>query len=118
MRYLWLGLLCATSPAFAHEAVIVGATAAPSGAGWSISVTVAHEEAGWDDYADGWRVENDAGDTLGTRVLQHPHANEQPFTRSLPGVSLPNGAEAIWIRARTSVDGWGKTRFRLELPAQ
>ncbi|MCK8465282.1 hypothetical protein MUY35_15595 [Aliiroseovarius sp. S1339] len=118
MRYLWLGLLCATSPAFAHEAEIVGATATPSGAGWSISVTLAHEETGWDDYADGWRVENDAGDTLGTRVLQHPHANEQPFIRSLPGVSLPNGTEAIWIRARTSVDGWGKARFQLELPAQ
>ncbi|UWQ15016.1 hypothetical protein K3556_03720 [Aliiroseovarius sp. M344] len=118
MRSFCVGFLCVASPVFAHEAVIEGATATPSGAGWSISVTLAHDETGWDDYADGWRVENQAGDTLGTRVLQHPHANEQPFTRSLPSVALPEGAEAVWIRARTSVDGWGKERFRLDLPVQ
>ena len=116
MRHLWIGLLCAATPAIAHEAEIVDATASSSGSGWNISVTIAHAETGWDDYADGWRVENTAGDTLGTRVLQHPHANEQPVTRSLSGVSLPKGAEVIWIRARTSVDGWGHKRFKLTLP--
>lgn len=117
MRHVWIGMLCAATPAIAHDAQVLGATATETGSGWSVSVTIAHDEAGWDDYADGWRIENAVGDTLGTRVLHHPHANEQPFTRSLSNVSLPEGAESIWIRARTSVDGWGKDRFELKLPA-
>ncbi|MDE9450843.1 hypothetical protein J3R80_10235 [Aliiroseovarius sp. Z3] len=116
MRLLWISLFCAATPVFADEAEIVNATASPSSSGWTVSVTIAHAETGWDDYADGWRIENGAGDTLGTRVLHHPHANEQPFTRSLSGVSLPKGTETIWIRARTSVDGWGHDRFELTLP--
>ncbi len=116
MRHLWIGLICAATPAVAHDAEIVGATATRSDTGWHISVTISHDETGWDDYADGWRIENAAGDTLGTRVLHHPHVNEQPFTRSLHGVSLPKAAETIWIRARTSVDGWGHERFELTLP--
>ncbi|WP_371168333.1 hypothetical protein [Aliiroseovarius sp. 2305UL8-7] len=118
MRMLLLGVICAASPALAHEATINGATAQQEGGEWRIAVSLAHEETGWDDYADGWRVENEAGDTLGTRVLHHPHANEQPFTRSLSGVIVPDGTEAVWIRARTSADGWGNARYRLELPAE
>ncbi|WP_091432594.1 hypothetical protein [Aliiroseovarius sediminilitoris] len=116
MRFLWIGLLCAATPVFADDAQIVGATVTPADVGWTVSVTIAHEETGWDDYADEWRIENWVGDTLGTRVLQHPHVNEQPFTRSLKEVTLPQGTEAIWIRARTSVDGWGDERFELTLP--
>ncbi|MHA6267276.1 hypothetical protein [uncultured Aliiroseovarius sp.] len=118
MRYIWLGLLCATSPAFAHEAVIEGATATKSGTGWSVSVTLSHAEVGWEDYADGWRVETDAGDILGTRVLHHPHVDEQPFTRSLSGVAVPDGVQTLWLRARTSVEGWAQARFQLELPSE
>lgn len=116
MRLIWLGLICAASAANAHDAKIIDATAAKTGEAWSISVTLAHEETGWDDYADGWRLENEVGDTLGTRVLAHPHANEQPFTRSLSGVTLPEGTEAIWIRARTSEGGWSEERMQLVLP--
>ena len=118
MRQLWLCLICAASPTFAHEAEIQKATAQDNGETWSVSVTIVHEETGWDDYADGWRLENEVGDTLGTRVLHHPHANEQPFTRSLSGVMLPDGTETIWVRARTSTDGWGASRYRLELPSK
>ncbi|WP_298910074.1 hypothetical protein [uncultured Aliiroseovarius sp.] len=116
MRTYILGLLLMAGPVWAHDAVIDGATARASGAGWSISVTLTHEEAGWDDYADGWRVETEAGEVLGTRVLAHPHVNEQPFTRSLSGVDVPEGVTTVWIRARTSADGWGQERFRLDLP--
>jgi hypothetical protein len=47
-----------------------------------------HGDTGWDDYADGWRIETPAGEVLGTRVLHHPHVEEQPFTRSLGGVEI------------------------------
>ncbi len=116
MRTYLFGLLLMAEPAWAHDAVIDGATTRETASGWSFSLTLTHAETGWDDYADGWRVESDAGEVLGTRVLAHPHVNEQPFTRSLSGVVVPDGATTVWIRARTSVDGWGQERFRLDLP--
>ncbi|WP_298560636.1 hypothetical protein [uncultured Aliiroseovarius sp.] len=116
MRAYILGLILMAGPVWAHDAVIDGATAQSGTSGWSFSVTLTHAETGWDDYADGWRVESDAGEVLGTRVLAHPHVNEQPFTRSLSGVVVPDGVTAVWIRARTSVDGWGQERFQLDLP--
>lgn len=116
MRTYILGLLVMAGPVWAHDAVIDGATAQETASGWSFSVTLTHEEAGWDDYADGWRVESDAGEVLGTRVLAHPHVNEQPFTRSLSGVDVPDGTTTVWIRAKTLADGWGQDRFQLDLP--
>ena len=116
MRIQILGLLLMTGPAWAHDAVINGATARTGASGWTFNVTLTHAETGWDDYADGWRVETEAGEVLGTRVLAHPHVNEQPFTRSLSGVAVPDGVTPVWIRARTSVDDWGEDRLQLDLP--
>jgi len=46
------------------------------------------------------------GNEIGMRVLAHPHVNEQPFTRSLAGVQISNGATEVQIEARCIVDGW------------
>lgn len=73
---------------------------------WRFDVTISHPDTGWDHYADGWRVEDAAGNELGLRVLAHPHVNEQPFTRSLSGVQIPEGTDEVFIRARGLVDGW------------
>lgn len=116
MRTHLFGLLLMAGPAFAHDAVIDEATARASSSGWTFNVTLTHAETGWDDYADGWRVETEAGEVLGTRMLAHPHVNEQPFTRSLSGIAVPDGTTSVWIRARTSADGWGEDRYPLELP--
>ena len=40
-------------------------------------------------YADGWRVLDEEGNVLGTHTLMHDHANEQPFTRTQPGLEIP-----------------------------
>jgi len=103
------------APAFADPARIVAAEAVPSGAGWRVSVTLEHGDTGWDDYADGWRVELADGTVIDTRPLAHPHVNEQPFTRSLSGVAVPGDTGTVFIRARTSTTGWGETRHRLPL---
>lgn len=116
MRRFIFGLLVIAGPALADDAVIEDATARKGASGWSFSVTLSHAETGWDDYADGWRVETEAGEVLGTRVLAHPHVNEQPFTRSLSGVVVPDGISTVWIRAKTLGDGWGQDRFPLDLP--
>ncbi len=69
-------------------------------------VTLSHPDTGWDDYADGWRVELADGTVLGTRVLAHPHVTEQPFTRSQSGIIIPDGVGEVFIRSRCTVDGW------------
>lgn len=101
--------------AAADPAVVEDAAATRSGSAWTISATLSHGDTGWDDYADGWRVEAPDGTVLGTRELLHPHVTEQPFTRSLGGVEIPIGMDTVMIRARTNVDGWGDAVFPLVL---
>jgi hypothetical protein len=102
-------------PALADDAVIEAADARSSGDTWTFSVTLSHGDTGWDDYADGWRVVDADGTELGLRVLYHPHVDEQPFTRSLGGVSVPDGLDTVYIEARTNRDGWGDARFPIPL---
>ena len=71
------------------------------------SVTLSHGDTGWDDYADGWRVELADGTILGTRILAHPHIEEQPFTRSAT-IDVPEGVAEVFVRASTNVDGWAE----------
>ncbi|WP_264211384.1 hypothetical protein [Leisingera thetidis] len=117
MRFLLLPLIFSTAalPALAAEPVVEGATARPSGDGWTFSVTLSHPDTGWEHYADGWRILDIEGNELGLRVLAHPHEQEQPFTRSLSGVQIPQGATRVQIQARCLVDGWGQGAYVLTL---
>ncbi|MEM8770276.1 MAG: hypothetical protein AAGD92_01385 [Pseudomonadota bacterium] len=109
-------LLLTVSSAFAGEADVIDARAEETAPGvWTFSVTVRHGDEGWDHYADRWDVM--IGDeVIATRVLAHPHEHEQPFTRSLSGVEIPGEVEAVTIRARDSVHGYGGAVFTLTLP--
>jgi len=101
--------------AFAGPAAIVGAEARRSGDAWRFDVTLRHADEGWDHYADAWEVRLPSGEVLGTRTLFHPHVDEQPFTRSLAGVEIPEDAAQVHIHPRDSVHGWGDP-YVLELP--
>ena len=107
MRPLLLPLVLLAAPALADVPVIEAATATRSGDGWTFSVTLRHADDGWDHYADGWSVLAADGTVLGHRELLHPHVDEQPFTRSLSGVAVPEGATGVILRAHDSVHGWG-----------
>lgn len=111
-----LPLLLLAAPALADPPEIVATEAARQGENWRISVTIAHPDTGWEHYADGWRVEMEDGTVLGTRVLAHPHETEQPFTRSLSGVSISEGTARVFLRARCLVDGWSEERTAHDLP--
>lgn len=115
MRYPALACLLA-SPALADAPVTENATARQQGGAWSFSVTLSHPDSGWDHYADGWRVLDMAGNELGLRVLHHPHAEEQPFTRSLGGEALPEGTTQVQIQTRCNLDGWSADTYVLTLP--
>lgn len=96
---------CAT-PGLASEPEIVAVTANSTGMGWDFDVTVAHADTGWEHYADGWEIVTEDGTVLGYRKLHHPHVDEQPFTRALRHVMVPDGTRKVFLRVRCSADGW------------
>ena len=109
----------AAGTALAGEADVIEATArAESGGTYSFSATIRHADTGWDHYADRWDVLAPDGTVLGSRVLLHPHVNEQPFTRSLRGVTIPAGIRAVVIRAHDSVHGSGGKTATVDLPGR
>ena len=82
---------------------------------WSVNVTLKHGDTGWDHYADNWRIVDGEDNIIGDRVLLHPHVNEQPFTRSLGGVKVPEGIVTVYIEAHDKVHGWNKERLTVDL---
>ena len=104
----WLLALLATSPAIAGEVIVTEVKATMTTPGiYRFDVTLLHADEGWDHYADAWEVLDPDGNILATRILAHPHINEQPFTRSLTGVEIPDGLKEVIIRGRDSVHGIG-----------
>ena len=99
------------APAFADLAVVEDVSIT----GDRFDVTLSHPDTGWDHYADGWEVLDADGNSLGLRVLVHPHVAAQPFTRSLSGVSVPEGATVVYVRARCNLDGWSDDLFEVKL---
>lgn len=100
----------------ASETFIEAASAKRNSNGsYHISVTLKHADKSWDHYANVWQVQSLAGEVLATRVLHHPHINEQPFTRSLSGVKLPEHVKVVEIVAGCTVDGLNSQKLTLRL---
>ncbi|MBN2469079.1 MAG: hypothetical protein JXN59_00035 [Anaerolineae bacterium] len=99
----------------------VRAVQAADGA-WTFHVTVRHPDTGWEDYADGWDVVLPDGNVLKpdpdspfTRLLTHPHENEQPFTRSQGGIIIPEEVTRVLVRAHDLLDGFGGREIQVDL---
>jgi hypothetical protein len=113
-----LAVLLAFLPgiAFAGEADVVDVKASYSGAQtYRFNVTVRHADTGWKHYANKWDVVAPDGTVLGTRTLYHPHVEEQPFTRSLSGVRIPDGVTSVIVRAHDLEHGYGGKEFSVKL---
>ncbi len=82
----------------------------------TFAVTLEHADTGWDHYANQWDVMTLDDKLLGTRVLYHPHENEQPFTRSLSGVTIPQGVSQVKVRARDKLHGYSSQEFLVDIP--
>ncbi len=85
-------------------------------------MTVEHPDTGWEDYADGWDVLLPDGTVLVpdpedsfTRLLLHPHENEQPFTRGQSGIQIPVDVNQVRVRAHDLVDGFGGKEVIVDL---
>jgi len=96
--------------------VVEGKVQCPSSC--TFNVTLKHAATGWQHYANQWDVLAPDGTVLGTRVLYHPHVDEQPFTRSLSGVKIPPGIKQVRIRAKDSKHGFGGIEKRVVLPGR
>lgn len=115
LKHSLLALMALTIPAYADAPVIKNINAKNSGGLWTFDVTVEHADTGWDDYADAWRIIDQNGKVLGQRNLAHPHVDEQPFTRSLSGVSIPSDLTEVGIQARDSIGGWAPQTVTVKL---
>ncbi len=82
----------------------------------TFSVTLIHGDEGWDHYANQWDVMTMDGRLLKSRVLIHPHVDEQPFTRSLPGVKIPAGTTRVKIRAKDLKHGYSSEEYTVRIP--
>jgi hypothetical protein len=111
-------MLAMSAVALAGEADVIGVEVRQAENGtWRFDVTVAHTDEGWDHYADLWEVVGPDGTVLGSRVLAHPHVDEQPFTRSLSGVSIDQSIGSVTVRARDSVHEYGGAEMIVDLDA-
>jgi len=78
-------------------------------------VTVAHQDKGWNHYANKWEVLTLDGKVIATRTLQHPHVHEQPFMRSLSHIKIPADVKKVVVRAHDSIHGYGGKTLEVEI---
>ncbi len=113
---LSLAALAGGNAVWAGQVEIVAVEFQRSGGQWVVHTTLKHDDTGWDHYADGWRVVSaDGKQVYGERTLFHPHEDEQPFTRSLSGVSIPSGIVEVFVEAHDKVHGWSPQRIKVLL---
>ena len=115
MRIFLFSIIFAMQFAHANEADVIAAEAqAIGGDFYRISVTVRHQDQGWDHFVKGWQVLDMDGKVLGVHGLRHPHVNEQPFTRSTT-IIIPAHINKVKIRAIDSVHETGGNELLLYL---
>ena len=69
-------------------------------------------------YADAFRVMGKDGTVYGERALLHDHAGEQPFTRDLHGVKIPDAVRVVVVQARDQKFGYGGKTAEVMLPGR
>jgi len=95
---------------------VIDATATQADDGsWRFDVTISSPYDSPAQYADAWRVLGADGAEYGVRILTHDHASEQPFTRSLSDVRIPDTVDIVTIEGRDLVNGWGGQTFDVRL---
>lgn len=99
----------------AGEADVLAVTASQAAGFWSFRVTVQHADEGWEHYADRWEVVAPDGTVLGARTLFHPHVREQPFTRDLASLTIPDGVTRVRVRAHDNRHGFGGQEMFVDL---
>ncbi len=87
--------------------IIDVAVSAQSDGTYTFEVSVSSPYDSAEQYADAWRIRGPDGSVYGTRELLHDHASEQPFTRTLSGVTIPADVPSVEVQGRDLITGWG-----------
>ena len=120
IRLLTVGMIVILASPFhgiCGEADVVDVEVTATGSGmFRFEVTVEHADTGWEHYADKWEVLSPQGAVLGVRTLHHPHVGEQPFTRGLSGVKIPETVAKVTVRAHDSVHAYGGSTQTINVP--
>lgn len=110
-------ILAFSSQSLADQADVTAVSIIPENERtYTFEVTVAHSDEGWDHYADSWEIRDENGIIYGTRILHHPHVSEQPFTRRLSHVKIPQDVSTVTVRAHDSIHLYGGKTITVELP--
>lgn len=115
-----LSLTCASPLAMAGAADVIAATARQAADGsWSFEVTMRCDDRGADYFCDRFEVLTPTARVVGVRRLLHDHTDEQPFTRDLQGVHVPDGfPRGVLLRGHHNIRGYDGAALKLELPAR
>jgi ABC-type oligopeptide transport system substrate-binding subunit len=97
-------------------ASVVGAEATKDGETWTFALTVVSDDISATEFGDSWELRTLDGDVLATRVLAHEHINEQPFTRSMSGIVIPDGVKTVIGVAHHNVGGYCGETLEIQLP--
>lgn len=96
---------------------VIEVTIEESGANrFDFSVTLSSPYDSPERYADAFRVMDENGTVFGVRELLHHHAHEQPFTRGLYGITIPDEVRRVIVQGRDLENGWGGGELMVELP--
>ena len=109
------GFVLVSSVLHAGEVAIMAVDFQRAGGDWTVKVTLQHADTGWKHYADAWRVVDGNGKVLSVRTLYHPHVKEQPFSRSLANVMVPEKISRVYVEAHDKKHGWSKDRVMVDL---
>lgn len=112
---LLLPVVCAAGEA---DVLAVDVKPAASADRFDFTVTLRHADEGWGHYANRWEILGPDGSVLATRVLAHPHVNEQPFSRSLRNVRLPSTLTWVRVRGYDLVHGYGGREVTVSVPGR
>jgi hypothetical protein len=116
---LFASLFLMCTAADAGEADVIEVEVRRIGADtYRFEVTVRHADEGWEHFANKWEVTAPDETVLGTRILAHPHVDEQPFTRSLSGVKIPENLSEVTVRAHDLVHEYGGKTMEVKVPVE
>jgi hypothetical protein len=109
-------LLMVAAPAWAGDADVIKVDVSQHEDWYDLDVTIRSKDTGWERYADRIEALGPDGAVLGTRVLEHPHEDEQPFTRDLYQLRVPRGIKQIVVRAHFKPTGFDGATMTVALP--
>jgi hypothetical protein len=110
--------LTASVQAHAGDADVIDVVVRQKAGLYDLDVTIRSKDTGWERYADRIEALSPDGAVLGTRVLEHPHDDEQPFTRDLYQLRVPPGIASIIVRAHFKPTGFDGTTMTVPLPGR